>query len=79
MVYSHIQRVKRWPIFSQVIDITFLDYLRLFLSLIAAHFESSNAYNFLSCELKHQVWVGILRNILVPKEFRLAENIRGKH
>ena len=25
--------------------------------LSAAHFESSNAYNFLICEQKHQVWV----------------------
>ena len=46
-------------IFSLVIDITFLDYLCLFHSLNAAHFESSNAYNFLICEQKHQVWVGL--------------------
>ena len=37
----------------------FLDHLWLFHSLNAAHFESSNAYNFLICEQKHQVWVGI--------------------
>ena len=34
----------------------FLDYLWLFHSLNAAHFESSNAYNFLICEQKHKVW-----------------------
>ena len=27
--------------------------------LNAAHFESSNAYNFLICEQKHEVWVVI--------------------
>ena len=51
---------------SLVIDISlyfhcsvFLDHLWLFHSLNAAHFESSNAYNFLICEQKHQVWVVI--------------------
>ena len=28
-------------------------------SFNAAHFESSNAYNFLICEQKHQVWLVI--------------------
>ena len=37
----------------------FLDHLRLFHSLNAAHFENSTAYNFLICEQKHQVWVVI--------------------
>ena len=37
----------------------FLDHLWLFHSLNAAHFESSNACNFLICQDKHQVWVVI--------------------
>ena len=51
---------------SLVIDISlyfhcsvFLDHLWLFHSLNAAHFVSSNAYNFLICEQNHQVWVVI--------------------
>ena len=51
---------------SLVIDISlyfhccvFFYHLWLFHSLNAAHFESSNAYNFLICEPKHQVWVVI--------------------
>ena len=47
------------PILSLVIDITFLYYLWLFHSLNAAFFESSNDYNFLGCEQKHQVRIGI--------------------
>ena len=37
----------------------FLGHLWLYHSLNAAHFESSNAYNFLICEQKHQVCVVI--------------------
>ena len=37
----------------------FFYHLWLFHSLNAAHFESSNAYNFLIFEQKHQVWVVI--------------------
>ena len=40
------------------IGLLVLDYLWLFHLLNAAHFENSNAYNFL-CDQKHQVWVGI--------------------
>ena len=36
-----------------------LDYLWLFHWLTAVHFRTSNAYNFLICEQKHQVWVFI--------------------
>ena len=59
---------------SLVIDISlyfhwsfFLDHLWLFHSLNAAHFESSNAYNFLICEQKHQMWVVIFLVRMVPK------------
>ena len=37
----------------------FLDYLWLFYWLTAVHFRTSNAYNFLICGQKHQVWVFI--------------------
>ena len=47
------------PIFSLVIDITFLITFGLFHSPNAAHFESSNAYNFLICDQKHHVRAGI--------------------
>ena len=40
-------------------DITFKDYLLFSHSLNAPHFKSSNAYNFLNCEQKNQVKVGI--------------------
>ena len=66
----HIKNIEMWyqslVKWSLVIDISlyfhcsvFLDYAWLFHSLNAAHFESSNAYNFLICEQKHQVWVSI--------------------
>ena len=38
----------------------FLDYLWLFHWLTVVHFRTSNAYNFLICERKHQVWVFII-------------------
>ena len=37
----------------------FLDYLWFFHLLNAFHFRTSNADNFLICERKHQVWLGI--------------------
>ena len=69
----HINKIKVISITSEMIwyqslvfDISlyfhcsvFLDHLWLFHSLNAAHFESSNACNFLICQDKHQVWVVI--------------------
>ena len=52
-----ITRDRYQAIFSLVIDITFLIVSDKLFNV--AHFASSNAYNFLIYEQKHQVLVGI--------------------
>ena len=57
--------------FYFIFSLTFLLPL-IFYLLTAFHYRISNAYNFLVCERKQQVWIFILRNSLVPKLFNFA-------